>query len=308
VKQLYSKPIKKENCGYLENNKEIEFMANKFILVFPLLISLLVFGCEKSVDTSDTGILSIKLTDAPFPIDVVSEANVKIGKIEVRKAQSESEGNPFRILSEEDSVYNLLDLQNGITTELVEIEVPTGDYDLVRLYVDSAGIILKDETEYSLKVPSGSETGIKIFIDPPLTVVGGLTTELVLDFDVSQSFKVQGNPYTPAGINGFIFTPVIHATNASETGSVEGYVKDSEENFLEDAEVWIEVNNSVISKSFTEGDPNKGYYMLSNIPAGTYTVNATKNTDTEYDTVSVENVTVVAGNKTLLDPIMLNQK
>ena len=137
----------------------------------------------------------------------------------------QSEGNPFLILSEEDFVYNLLELQNGITTELVEIEVPTGDYDLVRLYVDSAGIELKDQTEYDLKVPSGSETGIKIIIDPPITVVGGLTTELILDFDVSQSFVVQGNPYTPAGINGFIFTPTIRATNASFAGSIKGTVK-----------------------------------------------------------------------------------
>jgi hypothetical protein len=275
-------------------------------LIFLLLLfSLFVFGCEKGVDNSDTGTLSIKLTDTPFPIDIVSEANVKISKIEIRNAQSESEGNPFLILSEEDSVYNLLELQNGITTELVELEVPVGDYNLVRLYVDSAGIKLRDQMEYDLKVPSGSETGIKIFIDPPITVVGGLTTELILDFDVSQSFVVQGNPYTPAGIKGFIFTPVVRAANASISGSIEGVVTDAESNVLEKAYVCIE-NNGHIYSSFTDED---GQYVLANIPAGTFTVNVSKkNKDAGVDIVSVEHVIVVAGNRTPLDINMIMKK
>ena len=282
-------------------------MAHKIILVFSILFFLILFGCEKGVDNSDTGTLSIKLTDAPFPIDMVSEANVTINKIEVRKDQSESEGNPFLVLSEEEFTYNLLDLQNGITADLVEIEVPVGDYNLVRLYVSSANIKLEDETIYDLKVPSGAQTGIKIFVEPSIRVVGGLTTELVLDFDLGQSFVVQGDPITPAGIKGFIFTPAIRAANVSISGSIEGNVLDSDSNVLENAEVWIKDNGKTYT-SFTEGDPNKGYYMLSNIPPGTYTVNATKNTVTPYDTVSVENVEVVAGNMTQLDDFILTEK
>jgi hypothetical protein len=280
-------------------------MKDKPLIFLMMLLLLIMFGCEKGVDNSDTGTLSIKLMDTPFPIDLVSEANVKIIKVEVRKAQSESEGNPFLILSEEDSVYNLLELQNGITAELVEIEVPVGDYNLVRLYVDSAGIELKDQTEYDLKVPSGAETGIKIFIDPPITVVGGLTTELVLDFDVSQSFVVQGNPYTPAGIKGFIFTPVVRAANVSVSGSIEGMVTDSDSNVLENAYVWIEDNGKIYS-SFTDVE---GHYALSAIPAGTYTVNVSKkNYYAEVDVVSVEDVVVMAGNRILLDVIFIVKK
>jgi hypothetical protein len=230
-------------------------MIHKPIIFFSLLFLLIAFGCEKGVDNSDTGTLSIKLTDAPFPIDMVSEANVKISMIEVRKAQSESEDNPFLVLSEEEFTYNLLELQNGVTADLVEIEVPIGDYNLVRLYVDSAGIELKDQTEYDLKVPSGSKTGIKIFIDPPIRVVGGLTTELVLDFDVSQSFVVQGNPYTPAGIKGFLFTPVVRAANVSISGRIEGLVTDAESNMLENTYVWIE-DNGVTYSSFTDEEGN----------------------------------------------------
>jgi len=199
-----------------------------------------------------------------------------------------------------------LELRNGITADLVEIEVPVGDYNLVRLYVDSAGIKFKDQTDYNLKVPSGEQTGIKIFIKPSITVVGGLTTELILDFDVRQSFVVQGNPYTPAGIKGFIFKPVIRAANESTTGNITGIIIDNTDNTfpnpLKEAQVWIETDK--INYSTTSED--NGSYKLSLIPEGTYTLNASKKTtEVKYDTVSVENVEVVAGNNTQLNDIML---
>jgi hypothetical protein len=280
-------------------------MTHKIGSALFILFLLLLYGCEKSVDTSDTGTLSIKLMDAPFPINLVSEANVKISKVEVRQDNYEPDGNPFIVLSEEELSYNLIDLQNGVTADLVEMEVPVGDYTLVRLYVSHASIKLNDETVYNLKVPSGDETGIKIFIDPPIQIVGGLTSELMLDFDVSQSFVVQGNPSTPAGIQGFIFKPVIRAGNVSTSGSITGKVVDSDAHALKDASVWIEDGDNTYS-SFTDAD---GLYLLSTIPEGTYTVNATKETgDVTYETVSVENVEVVAGNVTQLDDFILTQQ
>jgi len=280
-------------------------MAGKKFFGFMSMLFLLLSGCEKSVDNPSTGILSVKLTDTPFPIDMVSEANVTINKIEVRKAQAGSDESPFLVLSEDEFSYNLLDLQNGLTADLVKIEVPAGDYDLVRLYVASADIKLKDETVYNLKVPSGDATGIKIFIDPTIRVVGGLTTDLVLDFDVSQSFVVQGDPYTTAGINGFIFKPVIRAADMSITGSLKGRVIDSEGSVLENAEVWIE-DDGMMYTTFSDVE---GLYMLGNLPAGSYTVNATKvAAGVQYDTVMVENVEVVAGNAIQLDDIVLTQQ
>ena len=176
---------------------------------------------------------------------------------------------------------------------------------LLRLYVDSAGIKLKDETVYNLKIPSGAQTGIKINIQPAIRVVAGLTSEIMLDFDVSRSFVVQGNPNTPAGIKGFIFKPVIHAVNASTTGSIQGMVLDSDSNALEDAGVWIDADTTTYS-TFTESE---GFYLLSGIPEGFYTVNATKQTvNVEYDTVSVDSVEVVAGNVIQLDDFILTQK
>jgi len=267
-------------------------LGNLPVLTICLVTALYLIGCSGSSETSSgMGTLVVKLSDAPFPIDLVEEANVKIDKIEARKKNSE--GNPFITLSEDEHTYNLLDLQNGVTADLVEIDVPAGEYDLIRLYVSEAGIVLTDETPFDLTIPSGAQTGIKVFLDPPITVVGGLTSELLLDFDVSQSFVVQGNPDTPAGINGFHFKPVIRAANLSTAGQVTGIVKD-DLGPLPGVLVSIDLDPDPATAITDE----IGEYTLVGIPQGTYTVNASM---TGYEPASVDNVQVVAGNVTEVD-------
>ncbi|MFW6222957.1 MAG: DUF4382 domain-containing protein, partial [Bacteroidota bacterium] len=190
-------------------------MNVKTLWIAALLIAGISFtGCENTGDNEATsGKLKIQLTDAPFPTDLVAEANVTINKIDIRKKDSIDDGHPFITLKEEEMAFNLLDLTNGVTANLVDLEIDAGTYDLVRLYVSEASVTLTDGREFDLFVPSGAQTGVKIFIDPAVIVAGGLTAELLLDFDVSRSFVVQGNTNTPAGINGFIVKPVIKASN-----------------------------------------------------------------------------------------------
>src|SRR5690606_192861 len=106
---------------------------------------------------SDTGRMTIQMTDAPFPHNLVAEANVTIFKIEARntdeKPNTEEEGemadntgSPFIVLMEQEIEVNLLDLTNGITENLVDTEVPVGTYDLVRVYVKGINVVLTDGT------------------------------------------------------------------------------------------------------------------------------------------------------------------
>jgi len=108
------------------------------------------------------------------------------------------------------------------------------------VYVAEASIVLTDGQEFDLTIPSGAQTGIKIFINPPIEVEGGLTSEVLLDFDLSKSFEVQGDPNTPVGINGFHFTPVIRAANNTTSGRIIGSVLNTASIALENAQVWIE--------------------------------------------------------------------
>jgi hypothetical protein len=195
----------------------------------------------------------------------------------------------------EDTVaFDLLELRNGVTAELLEAEIPAGQYDLIRLYVHEANLTVKDMDTYHMKVPSGAETGIKIFLDPAVKVEGALTTELLLDFNLEKSFILKGNMNSPAGIKGFNFKPVIRAVNNTSAGSIEGIVSDTAMVEIANASVWIE-QDSIISSAFSD---SAGFYAMLGIPAGTYSVYAAKE---DYDTAYFDNVEIVAGNKTTQD-------
>jgi hypothetical protein len=271
----------------------------KKLLFTVFAAALILSGCDKSKTDSlvnnGPGRLIVSITDDPFNIDLVESATVTISKIEVRKTGDET-GNPFIVVSENPVNVELIDLRNGITKELADIAIPAGDYDLVRLYIGEASLTIKGN-EVPLKVPSGQQTGIKLFIDPVLHVEGGLTEELLLDFDLANSFVMRGNMQHAAGVNGFIFKPVIRAVNQSTAGRIEGKIRDdaAEPVVVPDAEVWVTQQDATIATTFSDLDGN---YTLAGLPAGTYSIYASKD---GYDPSNPEEVTVVAANKTVHD-------
>ena len=232
----------------------------------------------------------MSITDAPFPVDFIEEATVMITKVEIRN-MDESEEYPFITVFDDTVLLNLIELRNGVQVELSEVEIPVGNYDLIRLYVDEATISVKDYSTYNLKVPSGAQTGIKVFLDPHIRVASGLT-EVLLDFNLDKSFVLKGNMNTPAGIKGFNFKPVIRAVNKSTAGVVQGIVIDTSDVVLENAEVWID-SDSTIATAYTD---STGFYALPGIPEGFYTLYSTKE---NYDTVTYSDVEVVAANLTV---------
>jgi hypothetical protein len=275
--------------------KKMKFKLLKVIAM--IIATTAMISCDEVAfndKDASSGTLKIHLTDAPFPTDMVAEANVTINKIEVRK-ENDDEGYPFITLSEEVMTFNLLELTNGVSANLVDIEIDTGVYDHVRLYVSEANIVLKDSTVYDLFIPSGAQTGIKIFIDPAVEVAGGLTSELMLDFDVSKSFVVQGNPKTPAGIKGFIFKPVIKASNLTTAGRVAGMVTDTSDVVIDGAEVALWAADTVYTTTFTD---STGAYMFLGVDAGTYDVAFAKE---GFLGLIAEDIDVIGGNLTTVN-------
>jgi hypothetical protein len=270
----------------------------KKIIFTVLAASIILAGCNKSFNSDETGQLVIKVTDAPFPVDNIESANVTITKVELRKAgDGVSDSNPFIVLLEDTISFNLLDLRNGVVEKLLDLEIPVGKYNLLRLYVEEASLKIKDGETYKVKVPSGQQTGIKIFVRPEFSVTGGLTSELLLDFDLARSFQMIGSFSNPRGINGFIFKPVIRAVNYSTAGRIQGLVADTSDVKLKNAQVWVK-QDTIIAESYTD---TLGFYAFIGIPAGTYSVYATKE---NYDTVSFTGVNVVEGNKTIQDFVL----
>jgi len=250
------------------------------------------------------------MVDAPFPFDQVAEANVTVFKIDARLkdgddvveeqeklGDDDASNSPFVVLMEDEIPLNLLELVNGTAANMADLEVPVGTYDLVRVYVRGVNVVLNDGTEYDLKVPSGAQTGIKVFITPGLTVVSGLSSDLLLDFDVSRSFVAKGNTNVEGGITGFNFKPVIKASNMSIAGTLTGSVSslvDESLNGLEGAQVKV-FNETDTTTTFTDVDGN---YMIMGLIAGGYRSVAELDGYIASDTMDIE---INAANKSILD-------
>lgn len=281
--------------------------------LFLIGITLLLWGCSDADDPQKTTArLNVFLIDAPFPTEDVAEANVSIFKVDARlkdgsgdvntetdpESDSEDSGNGFIILSEETfENINLLELINGASEQIAGLEVPAGTYDLVRVHVRGVNVVLKDGRDFDLKVPSGAQSGIKVFLNPPLTIVGGASEDLILDFDVSRSFKARGNMNDPEGITGFNFTPVIKASNKSTTGTINGMVttvaEDETIQPLDNVQINIlATDNTVVATTFTD---TEGGYSAQGLSPGIYTVQAEL---AGYESASAAGVEVIVGNRT----------
>ena len=268
-------------------------MKKLLLAIFAAVV--FISGCSKT-ETGGPGRLIVKITDDPFNISSVKSAEVTISKIEIRKAGA-NEGDPFIELLINPVTIDIFKLRNGITKELVNLTVPQGDYDLVRLFVDEANLTLNDPEEtFNMKVPSGEQTGIKVFVNPVIHVEGGISAELLLDFDLSKSFVMRGHNAQ----NGFIFKPCIRATNNSIAGRIEGVVTDNslDKVVIKDATVSLQKDAEEPITTLTDAS---GHYVFAGVLAGTYSVSAEKE---NYAASGVKSVVVIPGNKTTQDFVL----
>jgi hypothetical protein len=191
------------------------------LVLFGFLVAALVMGCDDSaLDTSgdppaeDSGLLRIMLTDAPA--DILDSAMVVISRIYLVPALEDSGFVELLPDSAEPKTYDLFALRDSLEAFLAETPVPPDTFSQLRLVVDSATVSLADGYEFrdgttskTLHVPSGQQSGIKVQLQESITPMVGWVTIVVVDFDVNDNFVIQGNPESPAGIQGILFTPVL---------------------------------------------------------------------------------------------------
>ena len=202
---------------------------NKTLRLFAV-IALGIFGVAACSDSSGTGsgLLTVRLTDAPFPFSSVARVDVFVVRVDARtadptdaEASDESDQRGWTTVAAPNALINLLDLRNGTTTNLGATTLATGTYNGFRLIIDPSrsSITLMDGTHPAIQFPSAGHSGIKIKLDEPieLTEDGSVMT---LDFDIGRSFVMRGN----GAANGFNFKPVIRAVAQDITGSVTGSV------------------------------------------------------------------------------------
>jgi hypothetical protein len=203
-------------------SKTIRLLAAFVIGTFSLA------ACTDSSGTG-TGLLTVRLTDAPFPFSEVASVDVYVIRVDAKttpttddEAADEAAHGGWTTVATPNALINLLDLGSGKTVNLGATTLATGTYRSFRLILDTdqSSITLKDGTEPPIFFPSAGRTGIKINLDEPieLTEDGSVMT---LDFDIGRSFVMRGN----TSANGFNFKPVIRAVAQDITGTVTGSVR-----------------------------------------------------------------------------------
>ena len=282
---------------YMKHNK----MWRRALSCLALSPAMILAGCGEDATEPDgqaTGFLVVHLTDAPFPFDMVDSTTVRLDSVTVHRV-SQDGGSGFMTIDRTPRTIDLLDLQNGVTDTLASVELPIGTIDQIRLHVGEATVYLTDDRQFVLDIPSGHASGIKVFPVPPIQVVTDVTSELLLDFDVSQSFRaIPSAPGHVSEIQSFAFDPVLRVGNLSTAGSISGSVFDDagtpddplDDQPLENAAVTVFDSGIEVTSTSTNA---LGDYTIMGLIAGAYTVVASA-TGFEPDSPPV---TVVAGNE-----------
>lgn len=159
-------------------------MKIKFILATAFLgTSMFFISCKKEDKFVPVQIL---LTDKPASYE---EVNIEIIGIQVKLSKDTSE---WTSLTTTAGIYNLLTLQNGVTTPIAQGNVPDGILKEVRFVLGTRNTVKVGGNIMPLTIPGGEESGLKIKIDKDLQAT--LNT-LVLDFDAGLSIKEENDGY-----------------------------------------------------------------------------------------------------------------
>lgn len=243
--------------------------------------SVLVISCQNPTeqDNSGTGQMVIQAFDAPIPGDVEA-VNVHIKEISLHKsAEISAADSEWIVLAEPDSSINFLDLVNGLKETLVDTALATGHYTQMRLVVtDQSTVVINGETK-PLKIPSGSQVGIKLNMD--FTVGDQEFVTVYLDFDAAKSLKL--NP----GINRYVMEPTFRAFKKDVSGTIAGSVLNEKNVPVENAAIFALAGTDTIAGTVSDADGN--YILVA--PAGTYEVAAEAEglvPDTTYSFVDLQ--------------------
>jgi len=242
--------------------------------VLSLTLMTLISGCGGGVDTStsasNTGQVSLKLTDAPTDDTNVEGVYVTFNALRYQYADSNESWQDVDL--NESRTINLLDLQNGNTTFLNQVELPAGEIAHVRFVLDTddCWIELVDTGRQPLTVPSGDQTGFKAI--GGFTIPAGGTVNITADFDVRKSVTVTGK-------NNYKLRPTIKIINNIEVGEINGTMtldangskvlvyayEDGSFDSNESNTSNINFDNAVLSTDATDGS-----YTLPWLTVGTY--------------------------------------
>ncbi|MGW8313605.1 MAG: DUF4382 domain-containing protein [Desulfuromonadales bacterium] len=218
---------------------KLDILKNLFAIVLCSLFVSSLAACggsgggdgDVAGSTAGQGILSTSLTDSST--DQYQAVYVTIARVEVHH----DSGGTWQTVAEPNQTYNLLELVNGVRETLGIASLDAGHYTQMRLIIGETAepgslnifsvphpfanyVIDLNGDAHQLKVPSGTNTGLKVVNG--FDINENQTTELILDFDAMRSV-------VKAGASGqYLLKPTIKVLNTTEYAIVSGQVTDAD--------------------------------------------------------------------------------
>lgn len=217
----------------------MNIISKQFGLAAVLTISLA--GCGGSSGSASPedamGVFNLSISDGG--IEDAAKVCIKFDGVELKKAD---EGAPITIDLSEPEIVNLMANQGANSQPITSAQVPAGDYQWIRLLVDAsrgndAGSGDTDPTEpmcmaedgsylltktgelYSLFIPSGEQSGLKLIKD--ITIPANASGNFTAEWDLGKSF------IAPPGLApDAIMKPVVKLVANNEVGTLVGQVAD----------------------------------------------------------------------------------
>lgn len=154
----------------------------KTTLLFALLTLTFMgifYACTKSeAAAAATTTFKVNLTDNPFDAE---EVNIDLQEVRINYTDGSKE---WTVLPTNAGIYNLLDLQNGVTTTIASGSIPGKTLREIRLVLGTNNSIRIKDVVYPLTIPGSAESGLKIKLGKSLRQ--GMDS-VTLDFDAALS-------------------------------------------------------------------------------------------------------------------------
>ncbi|NVJ65778.1 MAG: DUF4382 domain-containing protein [Gammaproteobacteria bacterium] len=194
----------------------------KKIYLALLLVAVALLSACRSSDSDDSpkfGKIAIDITDAP--IDNAEAVVVQFTGIEIQ-----GQGERLDIDFDAPKSIDLLQLTGSDSESILgETQLLAGPYQWIRLKVNAEQNVTDsyidiEGARYSLYIPSGAQTGLKI--NRPFVVAAGSITDFTIDFDLRKSVHKPEN-----GSDNYVLRPTLRMVNNLEVGHIKGLVAES---------------------------------------------------------------------------------
>ncbi|MCG9971107.1 DUF4382 domain-containing protein [Christiangramia crocea] len=249
-------------------------------LMIATLVSFGLISCSEDDSSTNNGEgtanLTVRMTDAPGDYDAVL---VDVQDVEIHvetEAEGELEGDEdgdgwISVGDVETGVYDLLELTGGVSQLLADTEVPAGFVSQMRLVLGSENSVVIDGESKPLNTPSAQQSGLKLQINQEF--IAGENYAFLLDFDVDKSVVTTGN-------GSYNLKPVIRVSAEADAGMVVGKVIIPETIEIDVQSLAVLTNGSITVSAYTN---DEGEFALKGVPAGTYTLTITPQSDVDLD-------------------------